>query len=140
MMGKKWFAKKKKGELTIGGCKFYYVKENRIFYDDYSFKMNGQSCTADYFKKVLIKELYENVSIYLDEQNRTVLCIHESIPIFDSGDRQWNSYKEIYLFRENGILTGIYLTGGYHLAAVKKFIKMETTDEKTKQMLDVLGI
>lgn len=125
-----------KKELRIGGYTFYYGKEQNLRHDNNNFIYQFRKYSADYFKKELLMELDKGIKKYRDEKGREVLSVYESIPTFDSCDREWNSYKQIYIVKKNGTFTGFYFTGGYHLADVKRYTHMECGDENTKNMLE----
>lgn len=75
---------------------------------------------------------------YLDENGRTVLRVLECIPTFDSSDREYASYKMIFIFEENGIMKGIYLRGGYRLSEAVEYTDLVCDDDKTKEMIEKL--
>lgn len=122
--------------LKIGNYTFLYDKKENLRFGNYDFQYHNETCTDDYFKKELVEEVSREIAWYIDEKGREVLSVYESIPTFDSGDREWNSYQKIYIIKENGFYTGIYLTGGYRLADVKVYQQIQCGDEKTKELFE----
>lgn len=124
--------------ITINDCKFYCMKKD-LRNTDYSFVLDGKTLNEDYFTKILEVDLENgDKRRYIAENGMTVIRLRESIPIFDSGDCMYDSYKVLLIYDENGEKTGLFLRGGYYLASAAVCTELVCADEKTKQMLDEL--
>lgn len=121
--------------LKINNYTFSYQKEQRLVHSEYDFVFESQKRRGDFFKKEVLLNLNDDVIKYRDEKGREVLSIYESVPTFDSGDREWDSFRKIYIIKEKNSFTGVYLAGGYKLAGVLLYTNIECTDEKTKELL-----
>lgn len=122
--------------VTVGKYAFSYKQKQNLQFGNYDFVYQFKTCTVDFFSKEFVQEYDRDVKKFLDENGCEVLSIYESIPTFDSGDREWNSYQRIYIIREKNSYAGIYLTGGYRLADVKLYSGIDAGDEKTKNLLE----
>lgn len=122
--------------VRIGKYSFSYRKKQSLQFGNYEFVYQSQPYTTDFFAKEPIQEFDRGVKKFLDENGGEALSIYESIPTFDSGDREWNSYQRIYIIREKNSYAGIYLTGGYRLADVNLYSGIEAGDEKTNNLLE----
>ena len=129
--------KNTKRELKIGGYMFTYDAEKRLLHDEYEFKYQFKKYTDRFFKKELVKEISDNSKLYKDEEGNLVIHIYESIPVFDSGDREWNSYREVYIKNDKGGDKGFYLSGGYHLAKANLYMNIKGADAKTKEIMGI---
>lgn len=124
--------------LSINGYKFYCTKKE-LSNTDYSFVLNGKTLNEDYFTNILEVDLENGTKQrYIAENGMTVIRLRESIPIFDSGDCMYDSYKVLLIYDENGEKTGLFLRGGYYLASAVVCTELVCADEKTKQMLEEL--
>ena len=83
-----------------------------------------------------------NIKIYRTIDGRKILSILEELPIFDSGDARYDSYKKIYLFRssDGNSLSAISTHGGYELASVTSYENIFPANEKTKYLLDIFEL
>ncbi len=52
----------------------------------------------------------------------TVLRLSRDIPTFDSGDREYDAWHDLYLVRErSGRMHAVYCAGGYRIAEAKRY-------------------
>lgn len=124
--------------LNINGYKFYCIKKE-LSNTDYAFVLDGKTLNEDYFTSILEVDLEKgDKRRYIAENGMTVIRLRESIPIFDSGDCMYDSYKVLLIYDENGEKTGLFLRGGYYLASAALCTELVCADEKTKQMLEEL--
>lgn len=66
-------------------------------------------------------ETFRGNTIVLFENDHypKVVRITKNMPTFDSGDREYDSWHDLYLVRDRwGALHGLYATGGYRVAKV----------------------
>lgn len=125
--------------ISIAGCKFIYKGKQNIAHTDYYFIINDKEYTEDFFQKTLEVDLYNGTKQrYLDKNGRTVFSLLERIPTFDSSDREYDSYKMLLIFEENGIMNGIYLRGGYSYAETVEYTGLSCADDITKEMIEKL--
>lgn len=125
--------------LNINGYKFYCTKKE-LPNTDYSFVLDGKTLNEDFFTDILEVDLENgDKRRYIAENGMTVIRLRESIPIFDSGDCMYDSYKVLLIYDKNGEKTGLFLRGGYRLASAAICTDLVYADEKTKQMLDELA-
>ena len=125
--------------ISIAGCKFTYKGRQNIAHTRYSFTINDKDYTEDFFQKTLEVDLYNGTKQrYLDENGRIVFSFREGIPTFDSSDREYDSYRMLLIFEENGIMNGIYLRGGYSYAETVEYTGLVCADDITKEMIEKL--
>lgn len=124
--------------LSVNGYKFYCRRKD-LRNTDYSFVLDGKTLNEDYFTSILEVDLEKGEKRrYVAENGMTVIRLRESIPIFDSGDCMYDSYKVLLIYNKNGEKTGLFLRGGYYLASATLCTDLVCVDEKTKQMLEEL--
>lgn len=125
--------------ISIAGCKFMYNGKQKIPHTDYYFTINEKEYTEDFFQKTLEVSFYNGTKQrYLDENGRTVFSFREGIPTFDSSDREYDSYRMLLIFEENGKMNGIYLRGGYSYAETVEYTDLVCADDITKEMIEKL--
>ena len=82
-------------------------------------------CTtaSDTLKKVRhIRRLQgKDVTLCIDAKGRRMLCFFQSLPVFDSGDREYGSYQKLYIRKEDGHLVGYEETGGYRIDKISAY-------------------
>ena len=83
-----------------------------------------------------IKEKYygANVAIFESTQFKKIVRLSLSIPTFDSGDREYDSWHDLFLLQEHdGIIRAVYCTGGYRIAHVKGYAQVYQYPESLKK-------
>ena len=126
--------------LQFNRWKFRYVQEVKLPCSEYTFELNGKFVKPNNLKKQLEVEYSENVSKYRNEMNQPVLVLYESIPTFDSGDRMYDSYKELYIYVENHHLAALKIRGGYQLGEVLYYPEIFCADMDTVKLLQNMQI
>lgn len=74
-----------------------------------------------------IEEKYHgaNIAIFESTKYKTILRLSLSIPTFDSGDREYDSWHDLFLLQEHtGIIRAVYCTGGYRIARVEGYAQV----------------
>lgn len=117
----------------------------RVSYPDFSarkstFMIGNAVLRISSFQKKLLSSIENRIELYRDITGGTVLSLYEDVPTFDSGDREYDSYKYFIVVPHDGFLTGIYLNGGYQLARVCVYEDIHFGDGRTKYILNALGI
>ena len=87
----------------------------------------------------LEQKVSDDVSLYRNRRNDPVLEIYVSIPTFDSGDREWDSYRKVYLFRRMGRRCALVIAGGYSIANIYFYLDFICADSRTKELLESSG-
>lgn len=65
------------------------------------------------------------VSVLKCEKYSRIICVNRKIPTFDSGDREYDSWHELYLLQESdGIIRAVYCTGGYSIARIEGYAEV----------------
>lgn len=86
-----------------------------------------------------VEEKYHGADIALFESTvyRKILRLSLSIPTFDSADREYDSWHDLYLLQKHDrTLCAVYCTGGYHIAKVEGYIKVVEIPEPLKKYFD----
>lgn len=86
-----------------------------------------------------LEELSEDTFIGLDIYGNQVLQHFTSIPTFDSGDREWDSKKEEYLFFDGTDINMVILRGGYRIGKLIFYTRLLNADERLKPLFIKLG-
>ncbi len=78
------------------------------------------------------------VTIYTGGNYRKVVRLSLSIPTFDSGDREWDSWHDLYLVcpKGDGPIYGAYVTCGYRIALLVGFREMVCCPDEVRKLLD----
>lgn len=82
-----------------------------------------------------IEEKYcnTNITIFESTKYKTIVRLSLSIPTFDSGDREYDSWHDLFLLQEhNGIIRAVYCTGGYKVAHVEGYAQVYQYPEPLK--------
>ena len=66
--------------------------------------------------------------------------IYVSVPVFDSGDREFDSYRKLFLIPGEGKITGVMVCGGYRIAKVLTYRNIRPADDKTEKLLKSTNI
>lgn len=110
----------------------------RDFGKGFLFSKNTLSVTEEDLKKYKagnLKEPYDkyqlgkfdwcDVLVYTDGYYPKVVRLCKNIPTFDSEDREYDSWHDLYLVQEqNGNIHAAYCTGGYHVAQIIGYAKV----------------
>ena len=88
-----------------------------------------------------IEEKYcgTNVAIFESTKYKTIVRLNLSIPTFDSDDREYDSWHDLFLLQEhNGIIRAVYCRGGYRVAHVEGYAQVYQYPEPLKKYLQDL--
>lgn len=115
------------GTLSLEDMRFYYRIERK------STEGVPEGFTQE-------KDIADKLRLYRSPKDRPVLRIRMNLPIFDSGDREWDSYRDLYVSRESDGLCGILVAGGYKVASVHILEDLHCADAHTEETLTTAGI
>lgn len=82
-----------------------------------------------------IEEKYcgTDIAIFESTKYKTVVRLSLSIPTFDSGDREYDSWHDLFLLQEhNGTIRAVYCTGGYQIAHIEGYAQVFQYPESLK--------
>lgn len=122
-------------KLALGDMSFYYSSE----VTDYSAMGPEKGNILERSGLVCDRRLTDSFRLFHDGDGRPALCIFESIPTFDSSDREWGSYQKLYLLPGEGKLRGILVRGGYKLARVLVYEDIRYGDSSTEKLVESYG-
>lgn len=121
-------------EMVYEGLKFYYQDEN-VDYTAYDHQDTSQLKSYGFEYD---HDITDSQSIYKNKAGKKALVIYVSVPTFDSADRQWDSYRKLFLIPEEGGMTGFMVSGGYEIAKILAYRDMRYADDKTEKLLDAV--
>ena len=79
-----------------------------------------------------------SIAIFESTKYKTIVRLSLSIPTFDSGDREYDSWHDLFLLQEhNGIIRAVYCTGGYRVAHVEGYAQVYQYPEPLKKYFKV---
>lgn len=100
----------------------FYVKE-----EDLEKYQSGTQFDADKFNDC-------NVRVFTDGYYPKVVRLSKDIPTFDSEDREYDSWHDLYLVQEtNGNIHAVYCTGGYRVEKMRGYAKVYRLPNKLKK-------
>ena len=70
------------------------------------------------------------VSLYIDSYGCKVVRLKQTIPCFDSGDREYDSAHLLYFFHNGGQVHALYCGEGYRVATLTLFEKVKITNTR----------
>lgn len=75
-----------------------------------------------------------DVLVYTGGQYPKVVRLCKDMPTFDSGDREYDSWHDLYLVQEqSGTSHAVYCTGGYRVATIQGYAKVYEYPRELKQ-------
>ena len=105
----------------------------------YQYTLNGRTYTdvssLDVKKQ---KHITDDIYISKDIYGFKVLCVFNTIPTFDSGDREWDSRMIEYLMFDGKDINLVVMRGGYKMADLTFYTKLLTADLELKPYLEKL--
>lgn len=128
---------------TNTGVEVEKVKWN--FGEGFLFSKNKIKITADDiedYKSGNLKKPYGSyhdcdVMVYTGGKYPRVVRIDKDIPTFDSDDREYDSWRDLYLVkRENGSIFAVYCTGGYRIAEIAGYETVYKFPDELSQYFD----
>lgn len=119
-------------EMTFDGLKFNYRRE------DVDYAAHGQQgpCRFQKYGFEHDHNITDTRMIFKNKTGKKALVIHVSVPTFDYGDREWDSFRKLFLIPEAGGMTGFMICGGYKIAKIIAYKDIHCADEKTERLLE----
>lgn len=140
MLIDKLFGKKKETDnwktLDYYGMEFKYESSS----SDYDSHSLVNPCELEKLHLEFDHELKSDMNILKNKDGDTSLMIYVSVPTFDSGDREWDSYRKLYLIPKGRKITAYVVAGGYRLSRIQKYNNIRCKNEKAEQILKEAGI
>lgn len=124
---------KKTNTLDFEGAKFFYETESSE--DAFSGRIETN---IDEF--VFQYDIDKSASVYKDSKGKNVLRLFCSVPTFDEGDREWDSYRKLFIVPDKNGLKGLLVFGGYNIAKIYTYSNIKYADEKTRNLLRKAGV
>lgn len=122
--------------MDFQGLKFQYLHEKNVYHHRDNTKYNQLNQLALEYER----EVSDHVSVYKNKEGQRAVVVYQPIPTFDSSDREWNSYRKLYLIPiENGV-TGLMVVGGYNIAKIDCYTDIRWNDEKTRKLMIQTGV
>ena len=118
-------------ELTLDGLTFYY-REEKVDYEAMHNKGPNQFENYDFEHD---RDVTDSWRIFRNKAGKKALVIRVSVPTFDFGDREWDSYRKLFLIPEEDGMNGFLVCGGYRIAKVLAYEDVHYADEKTERLL-----
>lgn len=119
-------------EMTFHEMKLYYSSESTNL-GKFGFARSIDDFSYEY-------DITESLKVFKDKNGRKALMIYVSVPTFDSGDREWDSYRKLFLIPVKGKITGVMVCGGYKIAKILTYKDILCADEKTEKLLKSTNI
>ena len=107
-------------ECQHDAMRFYY-RSSKVEYKDFGGRTEGK---PKEYGLVFDRELTDSMSV----------------PTFDSSDREWDSYRKMFLIPDRGRLRGRLISGGYRIAEILEYEDLRCADDRTKKLLKAVGI
>ena len=105
-------------ERDFGKGFLFSMETLNVTEDDLEKYQSGTPLDADKFKDC-------NVRFFTDGYYPRVVRLSKDIPTFDSGDREYDSWHDLYLVQEqSGNIHAVYCTGGYRIATIQGYAKV----------------
>ena len=119
-------------EMTFDDLKFYYRSKN-VDYEAYG---NQSPCRFQEYGFEFDHNITDTWMIFKNKAGKKALVIYVSVPTFDYGDREWDSYRKLFLIPESDSMTGFMICGGYEIAEIIVYKDIHYADKKTKRLLN----
>jgi len=123
-------------EMTFNGLKLHYLSEEI----DFENMGNRGKCQFEKMKLEYKRDISDNISIYENTEGLKAIRLFQSIPTFDSGDREWDSYRKLFLVPTTDGIAGFMVAGGYNIAWIHYYPDIRWGNEKTKKMMEHTGV
>lgn len=123
-------------EMKYDDMTFYYRLERNLS----NFHGTGDMDAARKYRLDFDHKITDSQSYYRTKDNRAVLMFYVSVPAFDSEDRQWDSYRKLFLIPGAGKIKGVLVAGGYRVAKITEYEDLRCADSKTEKLLKGLGL
>ena len=119
-------------EMTFDDLKFYYCSKNV----DYAAYGNQNPCQFQKYGFEYDCNITDTWMIFKNKAGKKALVIDVSVPTFDYGDREWDSYRKLFLIPASDSITGFLIRGGYKIAEIIVYKDIYCADKKTKRLLN----
>jgi len=86
-----------------------------------------------------VDELTPDSCIFRDEYGEYTVVTYISIPTFDSGDREWDSYRQEILFYDGKHIHLAVFRGGYKIAGISIYEQLLSADAVLKPLFERLA-
>lgn len=108
--------------------------------DGYTYRLNRNLYTdVQSLRESELDGFSEHVLVMEDAYHRKVLYSYENIPVFDFGDREWDSLHGEYLMFDGKNLNLVTCRQGYRIAALSIYRNLLAADARIKPYLEKLG-
>ena len=135
-----WWAEGKNYSHRLKFKSVRRVSNTGVGVDGYTYKLNGRTYKdVSCFNSNIVEELFEDVMIREDIYGEKLLRVYHSIPTFDSGDREWDSASIYYLITDGKDIHLINMRGGYKIASLTFYEKLQVAEKRMKPYFDKLG-
>ena len=114
-------------ELRFGDFSFYYREKSDMGRQDPMGALRYERRATD------------DIAVYRNQAGERVLRIYLEVPTFDSGDREWDSYRKLYVFPHGNQICGVLVAGGYEIAKVEWYEDLRNADELTDKIMKILS-
>ena len=98
--------------------------QSKTAYDDFT------SLNIEY-----VRDLQRHIYLYQDKNKRAVVGFIKEVLTFDSADREWDSYRGLYIVKEGSTFQGFLVAGGYKIASVSEYKDIKADDDFTAYWL-----
>lgn len=118
-------------------------KQNILHFNEAKFFYESVSCEEAFSGKIKTNiddfvfqyDIDNSTSVYRDQNGKNVLRLYFSVPTFDEGDREWDSYRKLFIVPYKNGFKGLLVFGGYEIAKIYIYTNLKCADEKTKNLL-----
>ena len=105
-------------ERDFGKGFLFSMETLNVTEEDLEKYQSGTPLDADKFKDCYVR-------FFTDGYYPRVVRLSKDIPTFDSGDREYDSWHDLYLVQEqSGNIHAVYCTGGYRIATIQGYAKV----------------
>ena len=119
-------------KMTFDDLKFYYRSKN-VDYEAYG---NQGPCRFQEYGFEYDHNITDTWMIFKNKAGKKALVIYVSVPTFDYGDREWDSYRKLFLIPESDSMIGFLIRGGYEIAEILTYQDIHCADKKTERLLN----
>lgn len=112
-------------EYSINGKK--YVSYQTLQEQELGTSKEKYGCDCDKF------------SVFQDSYDNKVIGLIHKVPCFDSGDREYDQFHNLFLFHNGGQIYALYCGEGYRIAKLVLFENVIITGTRLKQYLRSQG-
>lgn len=119
-------------KMTFDDLKFYYR------YEDVDYAAHGPQgpCRFQKYGFEYDHNITDTRMIFKSKTGKKALVIHVSVPTFDSGDREWDSYRKLFLISESNSMIGFMICGGYNVAKIIAYKDIYCANERIEKLLE----